>query len=1496
MKFVLCILFVCLYSLSAIAENSLLKDGDTVVILGGTLIERDAHESYIEAAITLANPGKNLKFRNLGWSGDTVKGESRGYFNPDGYKDLLTKTKEAQPTVIILTYGANAAWEGDAGLKSFEGDYKKLIADLKKETGARFIFFTPLKHEKLPAPYPSPDSFNTKVARYADTIKKIAAETSSPVIDLHAKFNFDDKAKLTTNSVHLTEYGYWKLSAVIAEEFGYKPVEPQVTSVDVSGKSQFEISQDVLPFTASPLDGSQSRKLILKGLKPGVHKLKSGGYVIASATADQWAAGVDIEDGQTALLRQKIVEKNETYFHAWRPQNTTYLFFFRKHEQGRNAKDIAEILKHHTERENELFVLKKPGKITYTIEPEQKEEDPTTNSKRKKFVLSPDKEIETFKLPEDLEVSLFAAEPMVINPTNMNWDREGRLWVCCTPNYPQIVPGHLANDYIVVLEDTDKDGKADKRTVFVEGLLIPTAVIPGDGGVYVANSTEFVHYKDTDGDGKADQKKVILSGFGTEDTHHILHTPRWGQDGLLYLNQSIYIHSHVETPYGVKRLMAGGIWQYDPHTEKLEIFSYGLINSWGHYMDKYGQSFATDGAGSHGINYVFPDIYQRTAYRAKHVLDGLNPGQPKHCGFEIVTGTHFPEKYQGLFLANDFRGHRTNVFKVSESGSGFVSKQQPDLIGTAHVGIDRSGKGGGFRPVDVKMGPDGAVYLADWSNIIIQHGEVDFRDERRDQAHGRIWRISAKNRPLAKLPKIVGEPVDKLLEMLSSKERFVVDMAKRELIERGADQLVPKLDKWAASQTSDAEGDYLRLQALWLKQAVNVCDEKLLNQLLRHEDGRIRSAALRVLRYFNDKVPNALDLFKGAVQDSHPRVRLEGLNGLRALKSTEAIEVSMLALSKEMDHFLDYSLKLTLLEQKDLWEGKTSFGGDIAAITYAVSATKSTSALSGLFKAWQDGKIAKEKETEVLTTIASLGSKNELKVLIQAAAGNAMSPETKAVVLKAVNTGSTAKNRPDGDLKELKALLNSGSEKIVVEAAGLAGKWKVKSLLTDLKNLAASDNMKISSAAIDGISGIGGKEASNILSDLVKNGKSNSQKVSALSGLVDVDVNLASSMSADLFNSLTEKDDATSVFDAFIRRNGGSDKLQKALEGKTIPEHVAVSGVRQANISGQNLTGFVAALSQAGKLKPVKQMLTADEMKEMVKAVNTKGNPVIGEQIYRRKSLACINCHAIGGAGPEIGPDLISIGASAPVDYIIDSILQPAKKIKEGYHMTMVATKDGKMISGAEVSAGKKEIVIRDAAGQKHTIQTSNVKKRDIIPMSMMPPGLTASLNNDEFIHLVAFLSNLGKDGDFKLPTNSYLRTLHVTPSDSKLIKSLTTRKPEFLNKYKDFSWTPGYAKVNGFIPLNDGSVINSAPVITRFDLNVTASGKIAIKLSDKSRIHMRDYTGAPVIVQNNNVAFLEYGKGQYPIFMIVYPNQKIEEIRVELIEVEGSQGRAEFK
>ncbi len=356
--------------------------------------------------------------------------------------------------------------------------------------------------------------------------------------------------------------------------------------------------------------------------------------------------------------------------------------------------------------------------------------------------------------------------------------------------------------------------------------------------------------------------RVVLSGFGTEDTHHILHTLRWGFDGMLYFNQSIYIHSHIETPHGVRRLGGGGIWQFRPETMELEVFIRGLVNPWGHHFDRWGQSFATDGAGGEGINYCLPGAYYVTAPDAVRMLTGLNPGSPKYCGLEVVSGRHMPEAWQGSLLTNDFRGNRVCRFVLADDGAGFAAREQPEFIKSSHVA---------FRPIDIKMGPDGAIYIADWYNPIIQHGEVDFRDPRRDHTRGRIWRVTAKGRPLVDRPRLVGATIDDLLAALKAPEDWTRQQAKRVLKERGPKEVVPRLAAWVKKlDGSDPESEHHRLEALWTYQAVDVAEPALLASLLDSKDARVRAAATRVVPFWKTRLNETRALLAPRVSDAEP--------------------------------------------------------------------------------------------------------------------------------------------------------------------------------------------------------------------------------------------------------------------------------------------------------------------------------------------------------------------------------------------------------------------------------------------------------------------------------------------------------------------------------------------------------------------------------------------------------------------------------------------------
>ncbi len=526
---------------------------------------------------------------------------------------------------------------------------------------------------------------------------------------------------------------------------------------------------DIADANDSPFVDLSQVAMTAEQRKDPIH-LNSDGYR-ALATAIQH--GLNLKDSgwatneYTNVLREVILRKNQWWFHRSRPANVAYVLGFRKREQGQNAVEIPkfdELVKVEEETIASLRNLQPVG---------LQERPPQLKSQYAKFSEQPTPE---FTVGKDLEVTLWAENPQLNKPIQINFDPQGRLWVASSEAYPMIEVGQSPPDKILILEDTNGDGKADKSTVFAEGLLIPTGVEPGDGGCYVAQSTDLLFLKDTDGDGKADIKRRVLSGFGTEDTHHNLHTLRWGPDGRLYMNQSVYTRTDAETPRGVVRLKAGGGFRYNTGSMRMEIFFRGLWNPWGHQFDSYGQSFMTDGAGFAGVAYVFPGATFAPTPRSRRQLDLISPGRyPKFCSAEIIYGDSYPPEWQGSIITCDFRANRVTRFSLSDQGAGFMTKQEDDLLRTSAAT---------FRPIDVKQGPDGALYIADWSNPIINHGEVDFRDQRRDRWHGRIWRVSwkgAKPKTRENLTKLSN---DALFDRLVSNDRYTRDQTRRVLIDR----------------------------------------------------------------------------------------------------------------------------------------------------------------------------------------------------------------------------------------------------------------------------------------------------------------------------------------------------------------------------------------------------------------------------------------------------------------------------------------------------------------------------------------------------------------------------------------------------------------------------------------------------------------------------------------------------------------------------------------
>lgn len=1074
----------------------------------------------------------------------------------------------------------------------------------------------------------------------------------------------------------------------------------------------------------------------------GIHPTEAGYRAIAE-TLEQRLFGTPgpwRTSPQTETLRQAIRRKNEWFFHRSRPANMAYIFGFRKREQGRNATEVLEFDQFIAAEEQRIARLR-------ALQPVNVPEIPRRAGNRvTRFTPQPHPQ---FEVADGIEVTLWAENPMLNKPIQMNFDPQGRLWVVGSELYPQIEPGQAPTDKVIVLEDTKGQGRADKATVFADGLLIPTGIEVGDGGAYVAQSTELLHFRDTNGDGRADERRIVMSGFGTEDTHHNLHTLRWGPDGRLYLNQSVYTRTDTETPHGVVRLKAGGIFRLDTRDQRMEVLYRGLVNGWGHQWDAFGQSFLTDGAGFQGITWGVPGATYRTLAPARREMDSVSPGRyPKFAGIEIVRSAQFPTDWQGDFITLDFRAHRVVRFKMSDQGSGYVTREMPDLMRTTTDS---------FRPIDARIGPDGALYIADFSNPIIQHGEVDFRDTRRDKAHGRIWRVVAKNaaapRARTDLTKLANPA---LLDLLVQGDGYQQEQARRVLVGRGLEKVRADLDAWTSRQTAEPA----RLTAYWMYQAFNHTNPGLLRELLAAPDARVRAAAVRALPADGEIGPLAT-----LVADAHPRVRLEAVRALGSRRSARAAELALGVLERPMDGFLDYALWLTMNELAEPWvaavkSGAWKIAGREKQLEFGLRAVEPALASEVLGQLIGTQGVPRDGSGPWLDLIAPAGGPLELRrVFDHLRNGEFTAPAARRALTTLAEAGRLRSVKPAGDLTPLAALLRSPDAELRPSALQLAGIWKLDSLVPQLVGIAgaAATTAPDRAAAFAALRDIGGTPVIAALKHLAGEGSPPAVRREAVVALAGLELPSAVPSLLAVLRATTEDAQAQALWRSLLGIRGVSARLARELETNPIPRETARAGLRPAREGTQHQALVAVLVKQAG-LSLADTTFDAAGLQALAREALAKGDAARGEFIYRREELACVTCHAIGGAGGKLGPDLTSIGASAPPDYLVESLLYPSAKIKEGYHSALISTKDGQDHNGMIVRETATEVLLRDAANKEVSIPTQNIARRTSVG-SLMPAGLIDALLPEERLDLIKFMAQLGKPGEFDAAKGGVART-----------------------------------------------------------------------------------------------------------------------------------------
>ncbi|WP_020469056.1 PVC-type heme-binding CxxCH protein [Zavarzinella formosa] len=840
-----------------------LKKRDHISIVGNTLADRMQHDGWLETELHRRFPQLDLTIRNLGFSGDelTHRIRSSNFGTPE---EWLTKTKT---DVVFAFFGYNESFAGQDGLPKFKSDLTEFI---RKTTGSKYngtnnaklVLFSPIAHENLKdSSLPDGSANNARLKLYTAAMAEVAKSEKVPFVDLFtptSELYPQVKNPLTINGVHLTAEGNHAVAGMI-------------------GNSLFET--------------------------PDASKTPPEKY---------------LED-----IRKAVLDKNFHWFERYRTTDGYSIYGGRadlRFVGGQTNRDVAqremEVLDVMTENRDKAVwaaAQLKPFKIDDSNTPgfipvETNKPGPLPGKKH--LFLSGEESVQRMKVGKGLQVNLFADEkqfPELVNTVQMQWDSRGRLWVATWASYPHWKPKDPMNDKLVILEDTNGDGKADKLTVFADGLHNPTGFEFANGGVIIAQAPDLIFLKDTNGDDKADVRTRILSGIDSADTHHTSNSFARDPGGALYFQEGTFHHTQVESPWGpTQRCANAGVFRYEPRSQKFDVYvSFGFANPHGHVFDRFGQDIVVDGTGANPYHAAL--FSGHLDYPNKH---GRPPQvyqqRTRPCpGMEYLSGTHFPQEFQGNLLVGNVIGLQGILrYRISPQDSSFKGEELEPIVSSTDPN---------FRPADIKMGPDGAIYFCDWHNPIIGHMQHNLRDPSRAHEYGRVYRVTHIDRPLQERTKIVGEPIANLVNLLESTDDRVRNLARLELESRDPKEVLAATHAFYDRKDSTPAVRELRgMETLWLHQRLDIPDVGHLKTMLKATDPRIRAAAVRVLCYWRDRVPDVLEELKTLAADEAGNVRLEAVRAASFLTTPEAVEVPLIAQDKPMDVYLEFVIGETM--------------------------------------------------------------------------------------------------------------------------------------------------------------------------------------------------------------------------------------------------------------------------------------------------------------------------------------------------------------------------------------------------------------------------------------------------------------------------------------------------------------------------------------------------------------------------------------------------------
>jgi putative heme-binding domain-containing protein len=950
-------------------------------------------------------------------------------------------------------------------------------------------------------------------------------------------------------------------------------------------------------------------------------------------------------------------------------------------------------------------------------------------------------ELKSFTLADGYEVNLFADEKDgVANPVCMSWDPAGRLWVLVTWAYPQLKPVDKPNDKLLILTDTNGDGRANKTTVFADGLNMPMGFALGHGGAYIAQGNDLLHLTDDNGDDKADTRRALLTGFGTGDTHQNVNSLTWSPGGELLFCQGLHVFSRVETPWGIARLDEHGTWRLRPRRLQLHAFpSTGGQNPWGVNFGNWGEPFSKSNGSE--VFELLPGLVSRESSAGRSHRDmTIGATRIKSMIIEFAESPHLPDDIQGEMLIAGYFARDVNRLQWEPDGSGHRLKLQPNLMTSTH---------NAFRPVDIRIGPDGAIYIADWFNPIIGHYQASFRHPDRDKTHGRIWRITAKGRALAKAPDLSKMNAIELCEQLKSDWRYVRYQAKRRLADLPKNEALSAVTKWMGSlDQSDPNLEHRLYEAIGVFESHETVNRTLLERLLKAKDYRARAYATRVAGRWHDRLKEPLDLLKRSVTDESARVRLEAVVACSDIPASGSMAVAAKAVDRPTDRFTNFALTQTVHALAPHWrpalnQGQLNFDNP-AGLIYVLQAYGGKDVAGHVRGLIQSKEISTGGRHQLLQLLARVGNADDLQNVFSFALRD---PQLFTSLPAIAEGRRLAPSRAVH--RELEAMLKHENTNVRSSAARLAGLWKQRQVVALLKPLVdGNDDDQIRAAAIRSLAELAPDTAVKEFQPFIATKYARPLYLAALEAVVRQDVNKGALAGLKLLIELDDADSYGPVLSTIMNRRGAAKAMAAALKQADVSADDAKLMSRWISAAGQDNAGLVNALKARMGIKPGQAVpYDVSLVRSLAVEVRQSGDVTAGKQVFLSSLANCTACHRVQNVTKSVdvfpkGPDLSAVGAGLQLELIIESVIWPKRQIKEGYEMTTILTDDGRVLSGYLTSEDKNTVGLRDlATGKVREIPSETIDDR-VNKGTAMPSGFTNSLTRKELRDLIAWLAN----------------------------------------------------------------------------------------------------------------------------------------------------------